>query len=360
MSTVFLIGATGYIGGAVLVELQRAYPTFKFKALARDVAAVDAFNRAAGPNDAKVEAVKGSFEDSELVTRLTYEADIVIATTDAGNVGLKDALLKGFKKRFDDGKPVGAYIHTGGAANFLDGTKEGKYDPTAKIWTDDERDIRQLNETMVNGQVDIPLLKAQEDGYLNAYIIIPGGIHGIGGGPLKRPSMVYKLLLADALQNGKLTYIGEGTNVFSWVHIDDLVLIYVNAFRRLVEANGKKLLTSPYERYVIAGRQFTEMRQVAAWMAAELFKLGKVDSPEAVSIPLSKAGPIATVMTSQSALYRIGRAYTLGWKIISDCPTLQETLADDLRVTVGNGKSLDSVSVLSERFSAVAGSTERV
>ena len=156
MSTVFFIGGTGCIGGqspsltfavhrmirvqyfylgSVLVALQRAYPTFKFKALARDETAIEAFNTAAGPNDTRVEAVKGSFEDSELVTRLTYEADIVITATDAGNIGLKDALLKGFKKRFDDGKPLGAYIHTSGAAIFLDGSKEGKYDFSARIWT---------------------------------------------------------------------------------------------------------------------------------------------------------------------------------------------------------------------------------
>ena len=60
-------------------------------------------------------------------------------------------------------------------------------------------------------------------------------------------------------------------------------------------------------------------------------------------------------MTSQSALYRLGRAYTLGWKVISDCPSLQETLAEDLKVALGDAKSLESISLLEERFSARAG-----
>ena len=74
------------------------------------------------------------------------------------------------------------------------------------------------------------------------------------------------------------------------MHIDDLVPLYVAAFQRLVDANGKKLATSPYERYVIASREDLESRRWLGAMAAELYKLGKVDSPEAVSISYSEAG----------------------------------------------------------------------
>ena len=40
-------------------------------------------------------------------------------------------------------------------------------------------------------------------------------------------------------------------------------------------------------------------------------------------------------MVAQSALCRVGRAYTLGWKATSDYPTYRETLAEDLRVALG-------------------------
>ena len=76
------------------------------------------------------------------------------------------------------------------------------------------------------------------------------------------------------------------------MHIDDLVPLYTSAFQRLLEAKGKRLSSSPYERYVIAGRQFTELRKLTVWMASELYKLGMVDSPEPASIPYSEAGPI--------------------------------------------------------------------
>lgn len=77
------------------------------------------------------------------------------------------------------------------------------------------------------------------------------------------------------------------------VHVDDLVPLYVTAFQRLVDADGKKLASSPYERYVIAGREVIESRTWIGAMAAELFKLGKVDSPEAVGIPYGEASPLA-------------------------------------------------------------------
>ncbi|KIP03940.1 hypothetical protein PHLGIDRAFT_15544 [Phlebiopsis gigantea 11061_1 CR5-6] len=334
MTTVFFIGATGCIGGSVLVALQKAHPTFKFKALARKEAVIDAFNKAAGPNDAKVVAVKGSFDDSELIARLTYEADIVVNAADADHVGLRDALLKGFKKRVDDGKPLGAYLHTSGTAIFMDGTKEGKPNPDGKVWTDDESDIRQLTETMLHGQFDVPLLKAQENGYLNAYIICPAGVHGIGGGPLKRPSVAFMIFLAECRESKRVRYIGEGTNGFGWVHVDDLVPLYVTAFQRLIDADGKKLAGSPYERYVIATRQWLEIRTWLGIFAAELYKLGKLDSPEMISIPYAEASPMGALLLAQNAPCRVGRAYSLGWKTSSDYPTLYETLPDDVRAIV--------------------------
>lgn len=78
----------------------------------------------------------------------------------------------------------------------------------------------------------------------------------------------------------------------SQVHVDDLVPLYVTAFQRLIDADGKKLAGSPYERYVIATRQWLEIRTWLGIFAAELYKLGKVDSPEMISIPYAEASPM--------------------------------------------------------------------
>jgi len=146
-----------------------------------------------------VEPIKGDHTDAILVTKLVTDADIVVTCGDSDNEGFVAALLKGLKTRFDEGKGVSKLVHTSGGAIFWDGKVEGKADPDGKVWTDNEEDVKLLTPAMIHGALDTALLKAQEEGYLQAYILVPPAIHGVGTGPGKRGSVVYRLLVGDAL-----------------------------------------------------------------------------------------------------------------------------------------------------------------
>lgn len=153
MSTVFFIGATGSIGGqcftkppaflthifhltgTVLEAIVKAYPSFTYKALVRNESALDAFNDALGPTAPKIQSVKGTYDDVDLIAQVTSESDYVVNTADCDNIGLKDALLKGFRKRFDEGKGLSGLVQISGCAIYLEGPKDGKHDPQAKVWT---------------------------------------------------------------------------------------------------------------------------------------------------------------------------------------------------------------------------------
>ena len=121
--------------GPVLEALLTAYPDFTFKALVRDVSALDAFNAGLGPASTTVEAVKGTFEHLDLIVQQTSEADFVVNTADSDDVNIKDAFLGGFKKRYDEGRGLSGFIQTSGCAIFFDGVKEGKCSPSGKVWT---------------------------------------------------------------------------------------------------------------------------------------------------------------------------------------------------------------------------------
>ena len=58
----------------------------------------------------------------------------MVNAADADDLSLTGALLKGIKKRFDEGKGVGTLIHTSGAAIFGEDSN-GVFDPQAKFWT---------------------------------------------------------------------------------------------------------------------------------------------------------------------------------------------------------------------------------
>lgn len=155
MPSVLFLGATGFIGGerrvsrsgptliycfvvgAVLAHLQKSFPDFTFRALVRNERAVNVVNKFINVDSAlpKVETVVASLEDTVRVADLAYEADIVINVADSDSVPLRDGLLKGLKRRYDNGRGVASFIHTSGAAIYWDGSQDGKFNHGGKVWT---------------------------------------------------------------------------------------------------------------------------------------------------------------------------------------------------------------------------------
>lgn len=149
-TTVFYIGATGYIGGmywriitgpdltttslslgAVLADLVQAYPDIRVNALVRNTT----HSAALKANSNVVDVVEGSFSDIALITAKARDADITFNTGDSDDVGLTKAILAGQRLRVTvDSKPPAALVHISGVAVFADGTTDGKHDPDAKVW----------------------------------------------------------------------------------------------------------------------------------------------------------------------------------------------------------------------------------
>ena len=115
----------------------------------------------------KVIAVKGTFQELDLITQHASEADLVVNTADSDNLDLLGAILRGIKKRCDAGKGVGSFIQTSGTAVFFDEPR-GEDNPHGRVWTvsaiyaplrfregliihkDTEEDIREYSEVMPN------------------------------------------------------------------------------------------------------------------------------------------------------------------------------------------------------------------
>lgn len=147
MSATLFLGASGYIGGtyflvphdayitadrfigAVLVGLIKDHPDVTFTTVVRSEAHVDAISSTGAI------AVMDSLTDYEALAVRVSESDVVVNCANSSDVLLITSILQGFKKRFEQGKGVGTLIHTSGAANLIDSNKEGKFDPSAKIWT---------------------------------------------------------------------------------------------------------------------------------------------------------------------------------------------------------------------------------
>jgi nucleoside-diphosphate-sugar epimerase len=134
---VFVLGAAGYIGGAILVGYKKAFPTFHYTALIRNKDYVPAFE---GERDDAckpattypisiaigVKTVIGDHSELVKITDLVAQADIVLNAADADDFPLTKAVLNGLKIRSASVglKPI--LIHTSGTGVASDHA-EGEY-----------------------------------------------------------------------------------------------------------------------------------------------------------------------------------------------------------------------------------------
>ncbi|MGX9426767.1 MULTISPECIES: NAD-dependent epimerase/dehydratase family protein [Bradyrhizobium] len=209
---VFCTGASGYIGGSVAAHLVAA--GHHVTGLVRSLEKADAV-RIHG-----IQPLFGTLDDEECLVQAAQAADIVINAASADHKGAVVALtgaLAGTGKLF---------IHTSGSS--IVGTRakghrsDEIFDEDAPITASPARAARvALNEY---------ILSHREKGS-HPVIICPSLIYSLGHGA-EPHSMQVPLLISLARKRGCAAHAGPGENVWSNVHIDDLVTLYSLAIEK--------------------------------------------------------------------------------------------------------------------------------
>ncbi|MBS1898291.1 MAG: NAD(P)H-binding protein [Actinobacteria bacterium] len=194
---VLLTGATGYIGTSVLSRLLAE--GHEVTALVRDAA------KARTVEEAGAIGLVGDVTDAALVAEAASAADGVVhtASTPEGDAAFIDAVLGALE---GSGKP---FVHTGGIWSYGAGsdiTEESPLDrPALTAWRAAGED-RVLGATGVRGVVVAPAL-----------------VYGRGGGLIR--------LLTDETDGG-VRLIGDGSQHWTTVDVDDLAAVYVLALEK--------------------------------------------------------------------------------------------------------------------------------
>lgn len=207
---VLLTGGTGYIGSAVLTALT---------AHGHEVTALVRSDGSARTVEvAGATPVVADITDTAAVAALLADADAAVHAAAAGDgtspaidTSVVDAVLTTF-----DGT-TRPFVHTGGIWVYGDGdaiTEDSPLDPPAIVaW---------------RVPIEERLLAAAAQGRVVASVVVPGVVHGHGGGI---PS-----LLAGAPRTGPdgaaLTLVGSGAQHWATVHVDDLAELYVLALEQ--------------------------------------------------------------------------------------------------------------------------------
>ena len=206
---IFMTGASGYIGGSVAARLTGIGHTV--------VGLVRSQDKASQLKRLGIEPLVGTLCDLKEIAEAAKTADAVINTANADDFLAADAILKALA---GSGKP---FIHTSGTSVVSD-RAAGEY--SGAIFHEDSP-FDPIPERLLRVAVDRAVLMGAQQNIRSA-VIRPSLIYGRGHG-LNPNSVQLPRLIALAKKHGAARHVGRGLNVWSHVHIDDLVDLYLLA-----------------------------------------------------------------------------------------------------------------------------------
>jgi len=209
---VFVIGATGYIGGSVAARLREAGH--------RVIGLVRTEESAAQLREGGIEPLLGSLSQIERLEQAAHRADAVINAAEAIDRGAVEALLKALA---GSGK---VFIHTSGSGVVGD---LAAGEPGEHVF-DEATPFTPI--PLMQGRFDIDRMVVEASARkVRSVVLRPSMIYGQGLG-LRRDSFQVPVLIAQAKASGVPRHVGRGLNIWSHVHIDDLADLYLLALER--------------------------------------------------------------------------------------------------------------------------------
>jgi nucleoside-diphosphate-sugar epimerase len=209
----FITGAGGYIGGSVAAALlARGH---QLRGLTRN-------ERSAGQLAALgIQPVLGTLDDAELLASEARQSDGVINTASADHLEAVQALIAGLA---GSGKPL---LHTSGSSVIGDDAR-GAHMSTMVF--DGESPLQVNPAKQPRRDIDLQVMGAAAR-EIRSVVICPSLIYGMGAG-LNPHSVQIPFLANNARRRGTVEIVGAGANVWSNVHIDDVVSLYLLALTK--------------------------------------------------------------------------------------------------------------------------------
>ncbi|TFK99918.1 hypothetical protein BDV98DRAFT_594475 [Pterulicium gracile] len=235
---ILFTGATGYLGGSILERLL-SHPDF---ARFQITAIVRSPEKAEKLRTFGIDVAMGSHNDVDLVTDIAAKADVVFTVADCDDLGAARAILEGLKRRHEKTGKKSTLIHTSGTGALIDDAN-GAF-TSDLIYDDIDPDqIETLPDSAIHRHVDLPVVQADREGYVNTYIVLPSVVYGLATGKLidqgiQNPhSILLPHLIELGVKRGQAGVCGKGQNTWPHVHIDDMADFYIILFDAILAAN---------------------------------------------------------------------------------------------------------------------------
>lgn len=334
--TIFSTGGTGYIGGSVLHTIATSHPDWSITVLLRRVPSNFTSNY---PN---INIVQGDYDSEHTITKAAEEATIVVHCGDSDHEASLNAIITGLLRR----ATPGCLIHLSGTGIVSDWASPdflGRLSP--KVWSDDSskdlEEIRSLPPTALHRNTETILHSsiANHADKINIAIMCPPDIYGRGKGLAKTHSALIPLFIKESKALGRVFYYNEGTNTRSWVHIDDLMRVYLRVVEAAASSNPEATkLYFGENGYHFAATQEHSHIDVATAVGKLLVEQGVIQDPEPVQVDLERLDAMANIpnfpklaryLYASNSRTRAERAGRL-WGYKGEAPGLMEGLESDV------------------------------
>lgn len=208
---VFVTGAAGFIGGSIAAGLVKAGHEV--------IGLIRKPEQIADLKKIGVTGVVGSLDDRDLLIAQARSADAVINAASSDNRAAVEAFIDGLA---GSGK---VFLHTSGSS--IVGDASGGLG-TDRIYYEDQLP-EPTPDKAARVAIDNLVLAAAGKGVRSA-VLCNTLIYGHGA--LPRDSVQLPRLLKQARKSGVVRHVGPGLNIWSSVHIDDVVDLYLLALEK--------------------------------------------------------------------------------------------------------------------------------
>ncbi len=279
---VFIVGATGYIGGSIAAKLIERGDSII--GLTRNEAG------AAKLRERGIEPVIGSVNDGPTLAAAAQRADAVINAANSDDPYSVEAILPVLH---GTGK---AFIQTSGSSIIGD---RAAGEPSELTFHEDSV-FEPLPERAGRLAIERAVIAAAHRG-VRSVVIRPTLIYGLGHGA-HRDSVQVPKMIALAKQSGVPRHVGRGLNIWAHVHIDDVVSAYLLALDK-----------APAGSVFFLENGECSMRELAASIGKVMGKGSPTDWPIAEAFAAWGAGAYTT-FGSNSRVSAAKARGMLGWK----------------------------------------------